>query len=302
MITLKEAKGMFETETQTEVSDISVLEGGMAGMVFRVIDINQIEVVFKLYEKKDMTEEKVDDRVYGSNHQNLQSTYTLLQEKGVPTFKLIQTGESNNYTYAVLSLLEGQETNQEIVKDRIYGETLGELHSITRDFQGWVSKNDPYGIDWKTAFSQSIYSRLSNVNGVLSDELYSKIKEYIDVSVQQLNNPEKYVLSHLDGLQALFQKKEQGWKLSGVIDIEDYQFTDQRFVLAGITLNQLFGKYQLTEDFWSTYGSIVDIDKTFKEFEVFFQVYYLLVWIVVHNNFSNNDEQAECEKVLASIV
>jgi fructosamine-3-kinase len=70
--------------------------------------------------------------------------------------------------------------------------------------------------------------------------------------------------------------------LSGVIDIKDYQFTDQRFVLAGITLLQKFGKYTLSDLFWNTYQQYVEVDNTCYQFEPLFQIYYLLVWIKVH--------------------
>lgn len=89
MITLEEAKELYETVSNKEISTIKALEGGMVGMVFHITTNSEEDVGFKLYEKVVITEESVDDRIYGSNHQNLISAHTLLSDKSILTFDLL---------------------------------------------------------------------------------------------------------------------------------------------------------------------------------------------------------------------
>ena len=43
-------------------------------------------------------------------------------------------------------------------------------------------------------------------------------------------------LSHTDGFSAVLKQREVDWQVLGHIDVEDMQFTDRRFVLAGFEL------------------------------------------------------------------
>jgi hypothetical protein len=119
------------------------------------------------------------------------------------------------------------------------------------------------------------------VREILDVELYKRIAAYIADKSTQLQDPEYFVLSHTDGLQALFYKDADTWHLRGVIDVEDYQFTDQRFVLSGVTLAHKFHGYTLSPTFWDTYKAHTTFDERFSEFETLFHIYYLLVWIKV---------------------
>lgn len=293
-----EAAALFNSYIQKDITDISVLIGGMVGDVFKIDTIDQ-SYVLKL-DVKSSEVETLDDRVYGSNRDNLLPTYELLQERGIATFELYAEGETANNTFSIFSLLEGVETTAEITNDPIYAKTLAQIHSVQRPYQGWVMNQEPYKMSWKSAFTKSIISRLEDVEEILSEALYIETKKFIEINIINLDDPDQFVLSHLDGLQALFKRNSTGWALSGVIDVEDYQFTDQRFVLSGITLMEKFGAYSLSGQFWSTYENLVKIDESFKQFENLFQVYYLLVWIKVHTG--NDDSQEECISVLKTTI
>ena len=299
MITLEKAKNIFELLENRTVINITVLKGGYAGDVFK-ISTDQGSQVLKLYEKEDTDVESTDDRVYGSNHANLQSAHALLKQNDISTFELLNYGEIEGYTFAIFSLLDGIEVNNEIVQSKTFAETLACIHGITRGYQGWVVNDKAYTLSWRDAFIESTYSRLHDVKNIITTKLYIQVKDFIDSKSSYFENPTKYVLSHLDGLQALFKLTENVWHLSGVIDVEDYQFTDQRFVLSGITLNEKLGRYSLPFSFWEIYQSVTPIESTFKEFETFFQTYYLLTWIEVLSNVT--EEQNKCISLLSEIT
>lgn len=301
MITIEEAQELYEEVSSHEIRSIKTLEWWMAGMVFSIETELTGNIVFKLYKKAWEREETVDDRIYGSNYLNLRAAHKLLVDNNILTFELLETWVVKSYRYALFTLLEGREPDWEIIKQEIYVETLANIHSLTREYQGWVCNKEPYKLSWRDAFQESIYSRLSDVEDILDDKIYEKIKEYIDNHIALLENPKSYVLSHLDGLQAIFLQANGLWSLRGVIDVEDYQFTDQRFVMAGITLWELLGRYKLPKDFLEIYQSKTTLDSSFKDFEVLFQVYYLLVWIKVLNNCKMLDEEGKCNDALKNI-
>ena len=85
------------------------------------------------------------------------------------------------------------------------------------------------------------------------------------------------MFSHTDGFQGVL-KNAGGWTLLGVIDIEDHQFTDQRFVLAGFELSRLFYGLPIDPAFWDAYAGLKPIDPSYAAFKPLFQTYYLLVW------------------------
>ncbi len=298
MITSEQALQIFGAVMNQWAEKATVLVGGMVGYVFR-IDTQKSSYILKLYNKINKSE-TVDDRVYGSNYKNLLPTYDLLVKKGILTPKIYAEGEIEGFTYAVFDFLEGRGVDGEIINYPICADTLAKVHSIQRKYQGWVMNDKPYTVAWSDAFKESLQSRLSGIKDLIDQGLYMKVETFIAKYISDLKDPESFVLSHLDGLQAIFNNTAGSWFLGGVIDIEDYQFTDQRFVLAGITLMQRFGKYKLTEMFWSVYQQRVRIDKTFPQFENLFQIYYLLVWIKVHEN--DSLEQDECVRVMETIV
>lgn len=298
MISTEHALEIFQSAIKEKPKSITSLTGGMVGYVFR-IETEQKSYVLKLYQKTDEVE-TIDDRVYGSNYKNLFPTHELLVANGVPTPRIYASGEINEYVYAVFDYLQGNEANDEIINHPVYATTLAKVHSIHRAYQGWIINKEPYATTWRDVFVESIQSRLRDVQDIIGTNLYTRVEAYIARNIPNFKDPEYFVLSHTDGLQALFNNNGGDWSLSGVIDIEDYQFTDQRFVLAGVTLMQKFHKYTLTDIFWNTYKEHTQFDQTFIQFESLFHVYYLLVWTKVHP--MGSPAQQECMSVLENTV
>lgn len=211
MITTEQAWKFFSQITWEKYVSTQNLEWWMTGMVFKVSSEVSDEVVFKLYEKEPKKVEHVDDRVYWSNYKNFKAAYNLLKINGIQTFNLLKTWEISHYEYLICSLLDWIEANQDVIQDSIFLETLTKVHKITREYQWWVCNEDSYKIDWKDAFTQSIYSRLADTSNIIEQDVYDWIKKYIDQKINKLQNPNRYVLSHLDWLQGMFTKFWDRW-------------------------------------------------------------------------------------------
>ncbi|HEY3887850.1 MAG TPA: hypothetical protein VGL73_04695, partial [Caulobacteraceae bacterium] len=78
--------------------------------------------------------------------------------------------------------------------------------------------------------------------------------------------------------QGVMARRGGGWTLRGVIDIEDHQFTDQRFVLAAFELGHAVNGHDVPPDFWAAYTAGRPLDPSYATFKPLFQLYYLLVW------------------------
>lgn len=298
MITLTEATELFEKTMNKKALHTSLLHGGVVGITVR-IDTDDHAYVLK-YNAKLQREETVDDRVYGSNPRNFDAAHALLLEHKIPTFTVYARGDTDTHTYAIFDLLDGTEISEEILHHPVYATSLAQIHSIHRSFQGWVAQEKPYDISWSDAFRESIANRLHDVQEILSPALYEKVTAYIATQGAKLRDPAYFVLSHTDGLQALFYKDEEDWYLRGVIDVEDYQFTDQRFVLSGVTLTHKVHGYTLSPTFWNTYRAHTTFDESFSEFETLFHIYYVLVWIKVFEKDSVALEK--CIKLLEDVI
>jgi fructosamine-3-kinase len=92
-------------------------------------------------------------------------------------------------------------------------------------------------------------------------------------------DPSRFVLSHGDGLQGMLVQVANGWALSGVIDIEDHRFTDQRFALAVHELEMSLGQALLNDSFWAAYLRHTTLDINYSQFRPLFQLYVLLDWL-----------------------
>jgi fructosamine-3-kinase len=90
-------------------------------------------------------------------------------------------------------------------------------------------------------------------------------------------DPPRFVFSHGDGLQGMWSPTAAGWTLSGVIDIEDHRFTDQRFALAVYEVSM--ERAPLHASFWAAYQQQTRLDPTYPQFRPLFQLYVLLDWL-----------------------
>jgi hypothetical protein len=152
------------------------------------------------------------------------------------------------------------------------------LHTITRPHQGWVAMSEPYPEAWAAAFAASFRSRLAQARPFIGEMLHGRIEALAPGALASLTAPDAYVYSHTDGFQGVFEKADGGWALAGVIDIEDHQFTDQRFVLAGLELSHACDGRTVPPAFWDAYRAQVAVDPGYPIHKTLFQLYYLTVW------------------------
>lgn len=100
--------------------------------------------------------------------------------------------------------------------------------------------------------------------------------------------PREYVLSHVDGIQALattdsrdtWNSPHSGWVLTGHVDLEDFAFMDARLPLAGYELHYEGPerRRQVPPEFWSGYRRYKEPDPTYPVTRNLFQLFYLLAW------------------------
>lgn len=264
-----------------DVRDITTLVGGQVGHVYRVDTLHNSYVVklVDVWPELSFFEESRNARVYGSRWNNLLPAYALLEKSDIPIPKLYTSGslKSENIHYEILEYLSGNPDDYSVGWFAAVGKALGTIHKISRPYQGWVDIERPYTECWSDAFTQSLESQLGQARLCLPTELHAQITKHISKS-EQITEPGVFVLSHTDGFQGVLRKEGAKWDLVGVIDIEDHQFTDQRFVLSGFELSHTLEKRTTPNEFWTMYSEQIPIDPTFDTYKKLFQIYYLLVW------------------------
>ena len=277
-------KRLIFEKTSAEVHAIDTLVGGQVGYVYRV-DTSNKSFVVKLVDscpEPPYFEELYNDRVYGSRWSNLLPAYGLLKRNGIRVPKLYASGylESEKLNYVILDYLRGDSDDYSVEWFSEVGNILGTIHKISRPFQGWINMEKPYEERWSSAFTKCLKSELMQAEVFLSAALHTQVTKQVTESGSIIES-KAFVLSHTDGFQGVLKKEIANWALVGVVDIEDYQFTDQRFVLAGFELSHVLEKRIIPDAFWKTYSKLVPIDPTFDTSKKLFQLYYLLVWLRV---------------------
>ncbi len=227
---------LLRRELGVEAAAIRPLIGGEVGRVFRV-DASGASFVVKFVNaspEPPFAAERIDDRVYGSRWSNLVPAYDLLRANGVavPVLQASGTLADAGLHYAVLDYLDGDPDDGSPAWAACVGAVLGRLHTITRAHHGWVGMDPADAVRWPSAFATSFRGWLARGEGHLAANLRAAVALRCEPLLEALSEPAQFVFSHTDGFQGV-QKNAGGWTLLGVIDIEDHQFTDQRFVLAG---------------------------------------------------------------------
>lgn len=276
---------LFVKHLKTTPLSATSLLGGQVGNVFKVQTENK-DYVIKFVEKHadlPFETESLDDRVYGSRWSNLIPTYEFLKKNGIATPNLYTSGtlEKEKLNYGIFDYLAGDDPDYSTEYFSVLGHHMSVIHALTRSYQGWVSMKTPYQTNWAEAFEESIRSQFQQSKQFLETKLADTVLTYINEQAPKLKSPTNFVLSHTDGIQAVFKKEADTWHLQGVIDVEDYQFTDQRFVLSGVELTNTLQEHTLPESFWEAYKTKMHVDETYDDFKTLFQIFYLLVWIRV---------------------
>ena len=271
---------LFKEHFGVEAGAIRPPTGGEVGRVFRA-DAGGASYAVKFVQARrepPFSDEPVDDRVYGSRWSNLVPAHALLRANGiaVPALHAHGTLADAGLSYAIFDYLDGDPDDASPAWSACVGRALGRMHGLVRPYHGWVDMTPADAVQWPSGFATSFKGWQERGKAHLSPALLHAVARRSEPLLATLSAPDHFVFSHTDGFQAVL-KKTGDWALLGVIDIEDHQFTDQRFVLAGFELSRAFyGPFDPV--FWDAYAALKPVDPSYAAFRPLFQTYYLLVW------------------------
>jgi hypothetical protein len=264
---------------------VTSLGGGQVGRAFRV-DAGDRASLIKLVrtgEDPSFEAEAVDDRVYGNRFGNLQPCHALLTRVGIPTPALHAVGRlpAESLSYAVFDFLEGEPDDFSPAWFTTVGAALRELHRVRRGYQGWVGLAAPLAETWAAAFARALALNLERARPLLPAPLARRAEA---LAAEAIDEPAEFVLSHTDGFQGVLAREGARWRLLGHIDIEDFQFTDRHFVLAGFELGHAISDRPVFETFWRAYDSVAAEDPRYRRLKPLFHLLYISVWARVFRN------------------
>jgi hypothetical protein len=235
----------------------------------------------------------VDVRVGGSIIDNLAGAYVLLSSAGMRLPELYASGRLERdepLAFQVMELLEGISIREFVAYQEhegmeplheLAGETLGRLHSVVRAYDGLCDQPAPDPLGWKAAFYaslQNVLSRASDRNAVIQRNAVS-IERFVSRQEALWTDPAEFVLSHIDGLQGMARYADHGWKLTGLVDIEDHRFVDPRSALAGYELSLHDEGRTVPSAFWRGYKRFKPVPASYPALRNLFFLYDLLGWL-----------------------
>lgn len=244
--------------------------------------------MLKLAKPPTAGDEDDQHRVYGTHPRSLAGVHALLQDRGLPTYDFLARCEPSPQIpvfWAAMSHLDGEALPT--LRDapdrpdlfRALGEALGALHQTTRAFDGTVDRTVPHGSDWADAFFASFEEGIRRHLELLAEpDLASALRALADHHRRTWVRPDRYVLSHVDGLQGHARRDGSAWRFVGHVDLEDVVFLDARFALAGFELGN--GGGRAPETFWEGYRTLgPPLDPSYSRVRDLFQAYLLVNWL-----------------------
>ena len=269
---------------------------GFSGSFVYAVDVlaptGNMPCIVKLIPDWPDDDEDVTNRVYGSRAASFPAAYTLLQQAAIPLPQLYTALEPQPelpFHFYVMERLPGNDVQDLCARlsglsrahlDALVGQHLGAIHNVTRSFDGWADWTSPSSLNWRDAFFAALDTVLERA--CVHAEIFQHHQQLVqtfDYYAAIWVDPSRFVLSHGDGFQGMFVQTVNGWELSGVIDIEDYRFTDQRFALAVYEVEMKIGQVLLHDSFWTTYLKQTTLDATYSQLRPLFQLYVLLDWL-----------------------
>lgn len=300
MVTQEIIATIVEKDLNATLVESVTIAKGYVGDVYAVTvarDEQHLQFCLKFTETEDEPDYDdlpVDDRIYAARPSNFQAVYELLQEANLPIPTCLSTGtivqSETQLAYQVMSLLDGVDVRNTLAfgnppaaeqLHKLTGTLFGKLHTYTRAYDGWVAQFKPYSLSWDDAYFQSLRSQLTIAcqHSSVIQGIRAEIDTFIDNHATTWTTPNEFVFSHIDGLQALAIYADDQWQITGLVDIEDHCFADQRFVLAGHDLILRVGGRELPSAFWQAYQAVKPVPDDYARIRPLFQLYYLLAWL-----------------------
>ena len=227
-----------------------------------------------------------EERIYGTHPGSLGAVHALLREHGLPTYELLGWGMPSHELplfWSAMSALGGVSVRGHRGEPdpggfhRTCGEALGALHRVTRPYDGTVNLAGPHSSTWDEAFFASfegIVEREVVARGL--DELAGGARAFAEQQRRGWLRPERYVLSHVDGLQGHAEHGAGGWRFLGHVDLEDFVFVDARFALAGYELG---AGGSAPAAFWEGYRAVAPLDESYRAARGMMQLFFLVNWL-----------------------
>jgi hypothetical protein len=289
-------KWILQSRIGEELQEVEPIKGGHSGFTYSVRTKKNSYVV-KLAQPigSDLLGlEKPEQRVYGGRAKSFESSHRLLLTQQMPTFQLLAYGfptEKVPYFYQILSKLPGYSIREHLSINKtkkaelefLAGEEFGKLHLITRRYDGWADQKTPYLTNWKESFFLALERRVYHLSeNYLSKPDIKKISRFMKDKYARWTDPDDFVFSHVDGLQGMVSYQNK-WKFNGFIDLEDYRFTDQRFVLSGFEIGSHYSLSNASNAFWRGYKKFKEIDASYDVLKDLFKLFYFSSWVQMTN-------------------
>ncbi len=303
-------RSLVDQHLYGEVQDVSNITLGFSGSFVYLVDVvsleGQLRCVAKFTPSEYSEDESVANRVYGSRASSFSAAYSCLRQHNIPVPKLYAEYSPQPeipFYYQLMEFLPGEDISnvlnstppkEQSVLQQFLGRHLATIHQIARSYDGWVDLAAPHPLCWHDAFFAALYQNLDSAckhSAIAAQRL--PIMRALAYYETQWSEPILFVLSHLDGLQGRIDKTSTGWRLMGVIDVEDHYFTDQRFVLAVFELVAERQNISILPDFWDAYQQQTTLNPTYWKLRPLFQLYVLLSWI--------KDKPLEQQKIVADL-
>ncbi len=289
-------QNLVNTQLNGTVRTIVDKSPGHSGSFVYLIEVvladKEVSCIAKLTPADFALDDSLQNRVYGSCISSFNEVYRCLQQYQIPLPQLytLYTPSTNFPFYCqLMEYLPGQDINialnstpeeQQSTLQEFLGRTMGIMHNITRSYDGWVDLRIPHLVSWREAFLTTLHQNLEaacqhQAIAVQKTTILQAIARYVVF----WTDPSEFVPSHVDGMQGMIVLTSIGWQLTGVVDIEDHYFTDQRFVLAGYELDLETNNNAILSSFWHGYQIQKTVDPTYWQLRPLFQLYYLLSWV-----------------------
>lgn len=289
-------ENLVRTHLGGEVLEITDQTLGFSGSLLYAIEIargnERLRCIAKFTPAEHDADDSLTNRVYGSHISNFDAAYACLQQHHVPLPKLYASNKPQPnlpFFWQLMEYLPGKEVRsalkatpaaKQAALQACLGRQMGVIHQITRAYDSWIELAAPHPLAWRDAFFLALDETLAaGRDHPLLASRYAAVAQTIARLKTKWSDPPAFVLAHGDGIQGMVVERPEGWQVTGIFDIEDYYFSDQRFVFAVLELVFELDGIPLLPSFWAAYEAEKSIDSTYQQVRLLFQLYVLLDWI-----------------------